>query len=94
MLAQFNGNVIESLEGVKVPTLVLVGANDQPLPRRERLHGEQDPGSTKVVPCRRGPRVEHPPAGGVQRAVIAFLKAAWRGVRGCEIARPFAFRAQ
>ena len=49
MLAQFNDSVIKSLEHVKVPTLVLVGANDQPFLGATDYMANKIPGAKKVV---------------------------------------------
>ncbi len=49
MLAQFNDGVIKSLEHVKVPTLVLVGENDQPFLGATDYMANKIPGAKKVV---------------------------------------------
>ena len=49
MLAQFDDRVIKSLEHVKVPALVLVGANDQPFLAATDYMANKIPGARKVV---------------------------------------------
>jgi pimeloyl-ACP methyl ester carboxylesterase len=49
MLAQFDDRVIKSLEQVKVPALVLVGANDQPFLAATDYMASRIPGAKKVV---------------------------------------------
>ena len=49
MLAQFNSNVIECLENIKVPTLVLVGANDKEFLNATDYMANKIPGAKKVV---------------------------------------------
>ncbi|MBE7519555.1 MAG: alpha/beta fold hydrolase [Thermoflexaceae bacterium] len=49
MLAQFDGRVIESLPGIAVPTLVLVGANDQPFMAAADYMAAKIPGARKGV---------------------------------------------
>lgn len=49
MLAQQNDRVIQSLEGIKVPTLVLVGANDTNFLAATDYMAAKIKGSTKVV---------------------------------------------
>jgi pimeloyl-ACP methyl ester carboxylesterase len=49
MLAQFNSAVIESLDKIAVPTLVLVGANDQPFLGGTDYMAAKIPGAQKVV---------------------------------------------
>ena len=38
-----DGTVIDGLGSIEVPTLVIVGSEDQPLPGCQRLPGQQDP---------------------------------------------------
>jgi len=45
MLAQFDSRVIESLETIRVPTLVLVGANDTPFLNASQYMAEKIPGA-------------------------------------------------
>lgn len=49
MLAQFDSRIIESLEHIKVPTLVLVGDKDQPFLGATDYMANKIPGSTKAV---------------------------------------------
>ena len=49
MLAQFDSRVIESLEGIKAPTLVLVGANDRAFLNATDYMAAKIPGATRVV---------------------------------------------
>lgn len=49
MLAQFDSRVIESLEQVKVPTLLIVGANDTPFLNAMDYMAKKIPGARHVV---------------------------------------------
>ncbi|MBK6563443.1 MAG: alpha/beta fold hydrolase [Dehalococcoidia bacterium] len=49
MLAQFDSRIIESLEGIAVPTLVLVGEDDQPFLGATDYMAKKIPGSKKVT---------------------------------------------
>jgi len=49
MLAQFDSRVIESLETIRVPTLVLVGANDTPFLNASQYMAEKIPGAKLVT---------------------------------------------
>ncbi len=49
MLAQFDSRVIESLPGITVPTLVLVGADDQPFLAATDYMAAKIPGAKKAV---------------------------------------------
>ena len=49
MLAQFDGRVIESLPGIAVPTLVLVGAKDEPFLGASEYMAAKIPGARKVM---------------------------------------------
>lgn len=49
MLAQFDSRIIESLEGISVPTLVLVGAKDEPFLGATDYMANKIPGSTRAV---------------------------------------------
>ncbi len=74
MLAQFDSRVIESLEHVKVPTLVLVGAKDQPFLAASEYMTAKIPQSTKVVVEDAGHAANiHQPAA-FNAAVLAFLE--------------------
>ena len=76
MLAQFDSRVIESLENIKVPTLVLVGANDQAFLAATDYMAARIPGATKVVIADAGHAANlHQPAA-FNQAVEAFLRGA------------------
>ena len=49
MLAQFDSRVIEPLEGIRVPTLVLVGEKDEPFLGATDYMAAKIPGAQKVV---------------------------------------------
>ena len=49
MLAQFDSRIIESLDGIAVPTLVLVGAKDEPFLGATDYMANKIPGSTRAV---------------------------------------------
>ena len=49
MLAQFDARIIESLPNITVPTLVLVGANDQPFLGASEYMAAKVPGAVKVM---------------------------------------------
>jgi pimeloyl-ACP methyl ester carboxylesterase len=49
MLAQFDSRVIESLEGIDVPTLIIVGANDTPFLAGTDYMAAKIPNAQKVV---------------------------------------------
>lgn len=74
MLAQFDARVIESLEHVQVPTLVLVGAKDRPFLAASEYMAGKIPQSTKVVVEDAGhaANIHQPEAFNV--AVLAFLE--------------------
>ncbi len=73
MLAQQNDRVIQSLDGIKVPTLVLVGANDTNFLAATDYMAAKIKGSTKVVIPDAGHAANlHQPAL-FNRAVEAFL---------------------
>jgi pimeloyl-ACP methyl ester carboxylesterase len=75
MLAQFDGRVIESLEKIKVPTLVLVGEKDRPFLAATDYMANKIPGSTKAVIADAGHAANiHQPAA-FNDAVLSFLKA-------------------
>jgi pimeloyl-ACP methyl ester carboxylesterase len=76
MLAQFDSRVIESLESIKVPTLVLVGANDEAFLQATDYMANKIPGSKKVVIADAGHAANiHQPAA-FNEAVVSFLKEA------------------
>jgi pimeloyl-ACP methyl ester carboxylesterase len=49
MLAQFDNRVMQSLEHISVPVLVLVGADDQPFLGATDYMANKIPGAKKVV---------------------------------------------
>jgi pimeloyl-ACP methyl ester carboxylesterase len=49
MLTQKNARVIESLPGIAVPTVVIVGANDTPFLAASDYMAAKIPGAKKVV---------------------------------------------
>ncbi len=73
MLAQFDSRVIESLEQVKVPTLLIVGANDTPFLNATDYMEKKIPGARKVVIADAGhsPNIDQPEA--FNAAVFGFL---------------------
>jgi pimeloyl-ACP methyl ester carboxylesterase len=76
MLAQFDSRVIESLESIKVPTLVLVGANDEAFLNATDYMANKIPGAKKVVIPEAGHAANlHQPAA-FNAAVLEFLKGA------------------
>ncbi|HXH21185.1 MAG TPA: alpha/beta fold hydrolase [Dehalococcoidia bacterium] len=76
MLAQFDSRVIESLESIKVPTLVLVGANDEAFLQATDYMANKIPGAKKVVIADAGHAANiHQPAA-FNEAVLSFLREA------------------
>ena len=74
MLAQFDARVIESLADIKVPTLILVGAKDQPFLAATDYMTTRIPNATKVVIEDAGHAANiHQPAA-FNQAVTDFLK--------------------
>jgi len=74
MLAQFDARVIESLADIKAPTLVLVGAKDQPFLAATDYMTARIPNATKVVIEDAGHAANiHQPAA-FNQAVTDFLK--------------------
>jgi len=49
MLAQFDSRIIESLEHIAVPTLLLVGANDEPFHGATEYMAKKIPGAVRAV---------------------------------------------
>ncbi len=73
MLAQRNGNVIESLPGIAVPTLVLAGADDTPFLGATDYMAKKIPGAHKVLIPQAGHVANvHQPAA-FNKAVLDFL---------------------
>lgn len=66
MLAQVDSRVIESFEGVSVPTLILVGEKDEPFINASQYMAKKVPNSTYVVIPGR-PRRQPRPARRIQR---------------------------
>lgn len=75
MLAQFDARVIESLESIRVPTLVLVGERDEPFLGATDYMAAKIPGAQKVVIPGAGhaANIDNPAA--FNAAVEAFLAA-------------------
>jgi len=73
MLAQFDSRIIESLEHVAVPTLVLVGANDEPFLGATDYMSAKIPGAQRVTIPGAGhaSNINQPAA--FNEAVLAFL---------------------
>ena len=73
MLAQVDSRVIDSLPGIAVPTLVLVGQNDTPFLAGSEYMARKIPGATKVVLPGAGhaANIDQPEA--FNRAMLAFL---------------------
>ena len=75
MLAQADGRVIESLEGVRVPTLVLVGADDKNFLNATDYMARKIPGAAKVVIPGAGHAANlHQPAA-FNEATLSFLRS-------------------
>jgi pimeloyl-ACP methyl ester carboxylesterase len=76
MLAQFDSRVIECLERIDVPTLVLVGANDEAFLNATDYMANKIPGAKKVVIPDAGHAANmHQPAA-FNKAVLEFLEGA------------------
>ncbi len=73
MLAQFDSRVIDSLESIRVPTLVLVGENDQPFLGATDYMAAKIPGARKVVIPGAGHAANLDQPEAFNRAVEAFL---------------------
>jgi len=73
MLTQADAQVIESLPGIKVPTLVVVGANDRPFLNAADYMAAKIPAATKVVVDGAGhaSNIDQPDA--FNNAVVDFL---------------------
>jgi pimeloyl-ACP methyl ester carboxylesterase len=73
MLAQFDARVIESLDSISVPTLIIVGANDTPFLNGTDYMASKIPGSRKVVIADAGhaSNIDQPQA--FNSAVLEFL---------------------
>jgi pimeloyl-ACP methyl ester carboxylesterase len=75
MLAQFDSRVMECLPEIKVPTLVLVGANDTPFLAASEYMGKKIPGArTVVIPdAGHASNIDQPAA--FNEAVLDFLES-------------------
>jgi pimeloyl-ACP methyl ester carboxylesterase len=73
IMKQFDGRIIESLPAISVPTLVVVGANDQPFLAAADYMAERIPNAEKVVIEGAGhaSNIDQPEA--FNRAVLKFL---------------------
>ncbi|WP_322817451.1 alpha/beta fold hydrolase [Tepidiforma sp.] len=73
MLAQFDSRVIESLQTIRVPTLVLVGEHDEPFLGATDYMATKIPGARKVIVPAAGhaANIDNPPA--FNAAVAEFL---------------------
>ena len=76
MLAQADDRVIRSLEGIAVPTLVLVGADDKNFLAATDYMAKKIPGSSKVVIPAAGHAANLHQPQAFNQAVVAFLKTA------------------
>jgi pimeloyl-ACP methyl ester carboxylesterase len=75
MLTQFNSRVIDSLPGIRVPTLVLVGAEDKPFLAGSDYMAAKIPGARKVVIPEAGHTANLDRPAEFNRAVLDFLAA-------------------
>jgi pimeloyl-ACP methyl ester carboxylesterase len=75
MLTQADAQVIESLPGIKVPTLVLVGADDRPFLNAAEYMAAKIPAATKVVIDGAGHASNIDQPAPFNRAVIDFLES-------------------
>jgi pimeloyl-ACP methyl ester carboxylesterase len=73
MLAQFDSRIIESLEHIAVPTLVLVGEKDQPFLGATDYMANKIPGCTKVMIPEAGHAANLDQPAAFNAAVEAFL---------------------
>lgn len=73
MLAQFDSRIIESLEHISVPTLVLVGEKDQPFLGATDYMANKIPGCTKVMIPEAGHAANLDQPAAFNAAVEAFL---------------------
>ena len=73
MLAQFDARVIESLEAISVPTLVIVGANDTPFLNAADYMANKIPNARKLVIADAGHAVNIDQPEAFNGAVLAFL---------------------
>lgn len=75
MLAQVDGRIIQSLPHIRVPTLVLVGAEDEPFRIATDYMASKIPHAHKVVLADAGHAANIDQPGGFNAAVIEFLQA-------------------
>jgi pimeloyl-ACP methyl ester carboxylesterase len=75
MLAQFDSRVIESLESVTVPTLIIVGANDTPFLAGTDYMASKIPNAKKVVIPDAGHAANIDQPAAFNEAVLSFLEA-------------------
>lgn len=73
MLAQFDSRVIESLESIAVPTLVLAGENDQPFLGATGYMANKTPGARKVLLADAGHAANIDQPAAFNEAVSGFL---------------------
>jgi pimeloyl-ACP methyl ester carboxylesterase len=74
MLAQRDSRVIDSLASIKVPTLVLAGAKDEPFLAATDYMASKIPGATKVLIPDAGHAANIDQPEEFNRAVLAFLE--------------------
>jgi pimeloyl-ACP methyl ester carboxylesterase len=77
MLAQRDARGIDSLPSIKVPTLVLAGAKDEPFLAATDYMASKIPGATKVVIPEAGHAANLDQPEAFNRAVLAFLQRVW-----------------
>ena len=76
MLTQRNANVINSLPGIAVPSLVIVGANDAPFLNAADYMAKRIPGAQKTVIPGAGHASNIDQPGIFNKAVFDFLRGA------------------
>ena len=77
MLAQRDARVIDSLATIKVPTLVLAGAKDEPFLAETDYMANKIPGATKVIIPDAGHAANIDQPAAFNRAVLALLERVW-----------------
>jgi pimeloyl-ACP methyl ester carboxylesterase len=73
MLAQFNADVLESLPNIHVPTLILVGENDEPFLAPAEYMAKKIPNAKKIVIPDAGHAANMHNPNAFNSAVLAFL---------------------
>lgn len=73
MLTQYNARVIESLPGIAVPTIVVVGAQDKPFLAATDYMAAKIPGARKVVVPNAGHAVNIDQPAAFNAAILEFL---------------------